>query len=142
MAYLALDPVQAALFTKLNVAGLQVLVNTRIYDVLPQGVTYPCVLQSAREHNRDRGFGTGGFPRVDIAISAFTRFDTREGMKQAQQIAAKVVELLRDQSLSVSGYTQAGLLFYDDTVPMDDDVINGVRVHEVQARFYTWVEEA
>ena len=44
MAYLALGPVSVAVYAALNVAGLQALVSSRIYDGVPHVPTFPFVL--------------------------------------------------------------------------------------------------
>lgn len=142
MPYLALSPVATAVYTALNVAGLTALATGGVHDTVSQPPPLPCVLVEVDERDV-RGFGTGGLPEVRIRVHAFTDRGTTAagGMKQAQQIIAKVIELLRDQSLTVTGYTQAGAVFYDDTVLVGDEIVNGVLVHELVANFRIYVEE-
>lgn len=137
MAYLSLSPVAVGLYSKLNVAGLTALVGSRIYDDVPQAPTYPFVWIEVNEQDV-RGFGTRGLPEVEVRVHAFS---TYAGMKEAQQITQKVIELLRDQAVTVSGYTQAGLVFYDTTVSLPNEMINGVKVREVVSMFRIYVEE-
>lgn len=141
MAYLALSPVSAAVYTALNVAGLQALVSTRIYDGVPANPAYPFVLFEVQEREQ-RGFGTGGFPEVEVRVHAFDRASNERGPKTVQTITAKVIELLRDQALTVSGYTQAGRVFYDETVPLPQEQIAGVPVREMVSLFRIYLEEA
>lgn len=139
MAYLSLGPVSVAVYALLNVAGMTALVSSRIYDAVPQAPTFPFVFYEVRENRDIRGFGTGGFPEVQLRVHAFSQY---EGMKEAQSIIQKAIELLRDQALSVTGYNHAGLIVYDETVPLSDEVINGVACRELVASFTIWVEEA
>ena len=139
MAYLALSPLAAALYGKLNVAGMTALVGTRIYDDIPRSPTYPLVWVEVREARDLRGFGTGGMPETIIRVHALTQY---QGEKQGQTIIAKAIELLRDQTLTVSGYEQAGQVFYDETVPLRDQEIEGVKVQEIVALFRTYLKES
>lgn len=138
MPYLALSPVAAAVYGALNVSALTTLVTAgvSVYDDVPQGATFPFVLVEVREREM-RGFGTGSLPEVELRAHAYSTF---AGKAEAQSIAAKVVELLKDQALSVSGYTQCGRVFYDETVDVGDSEINGVKCHELVAMFRIYVE--
>lgn len=138
MAYLSLSPVSVGILTALNVAGLTALVGTRIYDDIPQAPVYPFVWYEVDETDV-RGFGMVGLPEVEVRVHTFS---TYEGMKEAQSITQKVIELLRDQHITVTGYQQAGRVFYDRTVSAQDELINGVKVREVVALFRVYVEEA
>ena len=125
----------------LNVAGLTALVSTRIYDDVPQNPTFPFVWYELKERDQ-RGFGTGGFPEVELRVHAFSSSDLYNGMGEAHSIAAKVIELLRDQAVTVSGYAQAGRIFYDETVPLANQLIAGVKCRELVAMFRLYVEES
>lgn len=139
MAYLSLSPVSVAIYTALNVAGLTALVSTRIYEVVPQAPTYPFVLYEVQERD-ERGMGSGyGLPEVELMVHALSQEET---YAQAQTIIAKVIELLRDQTLTVSGYNMCGKVFYDRTERMPDADVNGVSVRELVAMFRVFVEEA
>jgi len=139
MAYLSLAPLSAALYTALNVAGMTALVSTRIYDDVPRAPVYPFVWFEVGEPRDARGFGTGGMPEVAIRVHAFS---TYQGEKEAQAIIAKAIELLRDQSLTVTGYEQAGKVFYDETVALKDQELAGVKVQEIVALFRTYLKES
>jgi hypothetical protein len=137
MAYLSLSPVSVGVYAALNVAGLTALVQTRIYDDVPQAPTYPFVWYEVSERDV-RGFGTGGLPEVELRVHTFSKY---AGMKEAQAINQKVIELLRDQLVTVSGYTQAGRVFYDETLTFADELINGEKVQELVSQFRIYVEE-
>lgn len=138
MAHLALSPVSVGVYTALNVAGLTALVSSRIYDDLPQAPSYPCVWYEVQEENQ-HGYGTSGdVPQISLLVHVFS---TYAGMAEAQTIAQKVIELLKHQAISVSGYTQAGRVFYDETVSLPEEEIEGVKVRELVARFRIYVEE-
>lgn len=142
MAYLSLTPVSAAVLTLLNVSGLTALVSSRIYDDVPQAPTFPFVLYEAQENRDIRGFGTVGFPEVQLRVHAFSSVDDYNGMVQVQTIIQKVVELLRDQALTVTGYNHAGRIVYDETTLLPNEIIAGVKCRELVASFRIWVEES
>jgi hypothetical protein len=131
MAKSLLSPASVAVYAALNVASLQALAPGGIYDDVPQAPTYPFVWYEVRERDV-RGFGTGALPEVELRVHAFS---TYQGMREAQLIVDKVIELLRDASLSMTGYEQAGRVFYDDTVALTDEDVNGVKVKELVASF-------
>ena len=137
MPYSALSPVSVAVYTALNVAGLTALLgSTGVTDDVPQVPVYPFVFYEVQERET-RGFGTGSLPEVDLRVHAFS---TVESASEAQGVIAKVIELLKDQALSVTGYTQAGKVFYDETVTLGNEAIAGVKVHELVAMFRIYVE--
>jgi len=138
VAYLSLSPVSVGVLAALNVAGLTALVGTNIHDDVPQAPAYPFVWYEVSEQDV-RGFGMVGLPEVELRVHCFS---TYEGMKEAQAINQKVVELLRDQLITVTGYQQAGRVFYDNTVSLPNELINGVKVREVVSLFRIYVEEA
>lgn len=138
MAYLSLSPVAAAVFAKVNVAAVTVLATGGVHDDVPQAPTFPFVWLEVEELRDVRGFGTGGLPEVRLRAHVFSQY---EGMREAQQIMEQVITVLRDASLTVSGYTQAGLVFYDETIPLADEQLHGVKVHELISSFRIYVEE-
>lgn len=139
-AYLSLSAVTAAVYAALNVSTLTNLVSSRIYDDVPQNPTFPFVWYEVRERDV-RGMGTRGLPQVDLRAHVFSSNDGYEGPKQAQDIGAVVIGLLRDQALSITGYTHCGLVFYDETQLFSDQVIAGVKTRELVAMFRIFAEE-
>lgn len=138
MAYLALSPVSVAVFTALNVAGLTALATGGVHDDVPRNPSFPFVWYEVRERELGR-MGGGGFPEVELRVHVFSSY---QGAKEPQAIGAKVVELLRDQSISISGYNQAGKIFYDETQLLTDELIAGVKVRELVSFFRIYAEEA
>lgn len=137
MAYLALSPVAAAVYAVLNVASVTPALVTGVHDDIPQGVAFPFMLLEVQERDV-RGFGTGGLPEVTLRVHTFSAY---EGLKQAQAANQKAIELLRDQELIVAGYRFCGRVFYDETVLLPDEAINGVKCHEIVSNFRIYVEE-
>lgn len=137
MAYSVLSPVSAAVFGKLNVAALLALAPGGVVDDVPQNPTFPFVLYEVSEREVG-GFGLGALPEVTLRVRAYSQY---AGMKDAQTIIAKVIELLRFQSLTIMGYDQCGQVFWDDTVTLPNEELNGVKVHEVVANFRIYAEE-
>lgn len=137
MAYLSLSPVSVGVFNALNVAGLTALVGSRIYDDIPQAPTYPCVWFDVSERDA-RGLGTGALPEIDLRVHVLS---TYAGNKEAQAILQKCVELLKDTTLTVTGYTFCGHVFYDETTTVGYVDVNGVKVREVVGYFRCYVQE-
>lgn len=137
MAYLALSPVSAAVYAVLNVAAVTNLATGGVVDDIPQKPSFPLVFIEVLERDI-RGFGGGGFPEVELRVHVYTQ---AEGMKDGQAITQQVIALLRDATLTVSGYTQAGKVFYDETVPLPNEQIHGVKVQELVSTFRIYVEE-
>lgn len=138
MAYLSLDPVSVAVYGKLNVAGLTALVSTGgISDDVTQARNFPYVWYELFEARDVRGFGTGGLPEVQLRVHAYGK-----DLVGLQAIVQKCIELLKDQALTVTGYSHCGHVFYDETSPPLDELINGVKVWEIVALFRIYVEEA
>lgn len=140
MAYSALSPVSAAVYSTLNVAGLTALVSTRIYDNPPQNPTFPCVFFTVRERRiGSMGPASGGPDELELRVYVYT---ASQSTKDAQTITQKVKELLRDKALTVTGYTQAGRVFHEDTLEPTLEEITGVRVLEQVSIFRLWMVEA
>lgn len=135
MAYLSLSAVEDAIITLLNVTGLTSLAT--LTGDPAQGGSFPLVWPEVQERDV-RGFGTGGLPEVTVRVHTFS---TYEGSKEAQAITQKVIELLRDQLLTVVGYNSCGRIFYDETVDLPDEALNGIKVREQVAVFRCYVEE-
>ena len=49
--------------------------------------------------------------------------------------------VIKDQALTITGFTHCGRVFYDDTTPVLDEELNGVKVREQVANFRLYVEE-
>lgn len=137
MAYLALDAVSAAVYTALNVSALTTLATGGVGDHIAQTTSFPYVWFEVRERDV-RGFGTGGLPEVELRVHTFS---TYEGAKEAQSVAQKAIQLLKDVSLTITGYTQAGKVFYDETIPIYGEILNGVQVIEIVSLFRIYAEE-
>lgn len=139
MAYLAMSAVMVALVAKLNVAGLTsgLGYTVGLYDDVIQDAALPLVWIEIFDESDSRGFGAGELGQVTIRVHVFSDY---EGTKEGQQITAKVIELLKDQALTVSGYTQAGLVFYERTQLLNDVVLHGRKCREMVSVFNTYVE--
>lgn len=137
-SYSALSPVSVGIFTALNVAGLTALAPGGVCDDVDQSTAYPFVLYSVQE-TRQGGFGTkpglGTLPEIALRISVFSKF---EGFSEAQAVMGKVIELLRDPP-PVSGYS-SWAIFHDETIPLADQAVGGVKVKELVANFRWFVE--
>lgn len=138
MASLALNPVAAAVYTALNVEAVTNKAIGGVHDDLPQTVTLPCVLFSVHERPAG-GFGTVALPEIDLRVHVYSQY---AGWKEAHAVMQQVILKLKDRALTVSGYTQAGLVFYDGTQSVGESMIRGVKCKELMAMFRVYVEEA
>jgi hypothetical protein len=138
MAYAASSPVSAAVFGLLQAAAMVSALPGGWHDDVPQNPTYPFGWYEVRERDI-RGFGTGGMPEVELRTHIFSTYG---GLAEAQEANRVAIGLLKDQALTVDGYAQAGLVFYDETVPLPDQELNGQKVHELVSFYRVYVEES
>lgn len=134
----AANPVGEAVFAQLQDATLQAAIGGRLYDDIPRDTQRPCVLYEIFSERENRGLGTGGFPEVEIRTHVFSEVGS---MAEAQAINLQIVALLKDALLSVTGYQQAGKVVYRESVPLRDQELHGVKVHEIVSRFTGWWEQ-
>jgi hypothetical protein len=139
-SYCALSPASAAVYAALNVSALTSLAPGGVSDDVAQNTVFPCVFYEVQESNRG-GLGTKpGTTRlmeVELRVHVFT---ASAGLSEAQTIMAKVIELLKDP-LTVTGYASAAI-FHDETVPLSDEMVAGVRVKELVWIGRVFVSEA
>jgi hypothetical protein len=144
VAYLALEAVQAAVQTVLNVPALLALAPGGVHAAVPQMAALPFVLVTVSDDAQHGGFGTrpgaGALSQIGIRVAAYS---DAGGMTEAQRIAAKVIELLVvPGALEVDGYDVCGLEpFYGGAIPVGDELIAGQSTQEVVAEFRLFVEE-
>lgn len=143
MATLSLSPVSAAVYSVLSgAAAVTALVSTRIYDDVPQTVAeslFPFLWYEVREQNLGT-LGTHNGPlEVELRVHAFS---TYRGAKQAQEIIDAVIGALKHTALTVSGFNHCGRVFYDETVLLPDEDVNGIKCRELVALFRIYVEAA
>ena len=139
-SYSALSPVSAGIYTVLNVAALTALAPGGVCDDVAQSTGYPFVLYAVHEE-RFGGFGTKPgtkqLPQIDLLVHVFSQF---QGYSEAQGVMGKVMELLKDPP-AVSGYG-SWAIFHDETTNLGDQIIAGLKVKELVARFRLFVELA
>lgn len=139
MPFTPLSAVATAVYGALNVAALTSLAPGGVHDDVPQDASFPFVLVEVSEEAQHGGFGTrsgqGALPEVRIRAHVYS---TYEGRRQQQVIVDKVIELLQTPP-AVSGYS-AWEIFHDQTIPMEDDLVAGVKVKELMATFRLYVE--
>jgi hypothetical protein len=133
MATSALSAVSAAVFKLLQ----DLAAAGGVHEDLPQSPTLPIVLYEVQQRDI-RGFGTGALLELELRTHVYSR---AVGRREGQDLDALVIGRLKDQALPVAGgFTQCGLVFYDDTLQVPDEELNGVKVHETLSRFRIYVE--
>lgn len=136
--HLAMQPVAEALYALLSADSTLVgLTPGGIHGDLPQDPTYECLWFELQDERDLRGFGTGSLPEIILRVHAYSLYG---GKAKAQAVLARVIALLKDAALVVDGWVQCGLIFYDDSVAIGDEELNGVKVHELAANFRIYVE--
>lgn len=138
MATSSLGPVSAGVFAALNVPALTSLVTGGISDSLDQSGAFPRIGFEVEERET-RGLGSVGFPEVTLSVHIFSQ---HEGGKETNAIASAVMALLRDQRITIAGYTQAGAIFWDETISLGEQEIASKRCRETVMRFRIYAEEA
>jgi hypothetical protein len=140
-SYSSLSPVSAAIYATLNVASMLALAPGGIRDDAAQGTGYPFVLYEVEE-TPIGGIGSKpgtGNRTLEVGIRLHV-YSTFQGFSQAQGVMAKAIQLLA-VAPSVSGYG-SWALFHDDTIPLDDEVVAGVKVKELVGFFRLYVTES
>lgn len=135
----AANPVGEAIFGLLQDATLQASVDGRVYDSIPQDTIRPCILYEVLGETDRRGMGTGGLPELDLRTHVFSDVGS---LSEAHSLNQSIVALLKDAAITVTGYTQAGLVTYRETVTLRDQELFGAKVHEVVSLFTVWVENS
>ena len=142
MPYLALDPVSAAIYTRLNVAALTALAPGGVMDDIAQGSAYPLVFYEVHEVAQIGGLGSQpgvrALPELELRVHVYSQ---AAGMTEAQTVMAKVIELLFASALVVTGYATCAL-FLGSTIPLPDELVAGVKVRELVSIFRLYVQEA
>lgn len=139
---LSLDPIAVGVYATLTAApAVTALVGTRVYDVLPENPTFPCVLFSLSEDQQLGGFGTkpglGNMPEVRLRVYIFTQAG---GMKTAHDLTDAVLIALADPfDITASGFT-VWAIFHDATTPIPESLIAGQKVQELVSDFRLYAE--
>ena len=62
-------------------------------------------------------------------------------LTEAQSINDQLIGLLSDAALTITGFTQCGLVRWEETLPPMIAELNGIQVHEVDSNFTLWVQQ-
>ncbi len=134
-AYLALNPVSAAIVTVLNASSaLLALAPGGVHDQVREGASYPCIVLDVREAEELGGFGSrdgrGHFPRVELRVTVYSKY---RGFAEAHGALATPP--------TVSGYS-SWYIVRRETVPIEDSIVAGQRVNELVSNYDLFVEAA
>ena len=137
--YSVLQPVAEAVFAVLGTsATLAAALAGGVHGTLPPSVTYPCLWVETFDERDIRGFGTGGLPEIELRLHTYSRYGSLSEAQEGNRIA---VGLLKDAALTITGYTQAGRAAYRNSVTLQDELLAGLRVHEIVSIFTIWADE-
>lgn len=134
----AANPVLEGINGLLQDSTLQAALGGRIGDSLPEDVARPCALFSLASERDMRGFGTGNLPECELRTYVYSEIGS---LVEAQEINRQIVNLLKDQVITATGFNACGTIVYRDTNTFPDSELNGLKVHEVVSTFTLWVEQ-
>lgn len=138
MANVAAEPVSEAVFALLQDAAVQAALPGGLHDDVPANPGFPFGWYEIASEIDRRGFGGGGLPELELRTHVFSLF---AGKAEAQAANRLIVGVLKDAAIMVTGYRQCGTVFYDQTIPIPDGELDGVKVHEIVSFFRVYVEE-
>lgn len=133
----AANPVLEAVNGLLQDATLQAAVKW-IGDSLQEDVGRPCALFSLASERDQRGLGTGNLPECELRTYVYSEIGS---LVEAQEINRQIVNLLKDQVITATGFSACGTIVYRETNTFPDSELNGIKVHEVVSTFTLWVEQ-
>ena len=137
--YSAASPVSEGVFQLQQAsAALVAAAIGGIHDDVAQRTAYPFVLNEVFSEQDARGFGGGGLPLIEFRTHVFSKYG---GKREAQAVNRLVIAALKDQRLTIDGYEHCGAIFYDETITLDEEELNGEKVHEIVSRFRIYAEE-
>src|SRR3990167_5542743 len=99
----ATNEVLAAVYTALNVAGITTTLGCTVWEHVPQGTAFPYI-RISDVTARGETLETMGKSADDILVQVSV-FPQHEGVDGARTIRKTVMDLLHNQSLTVSGAT-------------------------------------
>jgi hypothetical protein len=134
--YSALAPVAASVFGVLQDASLASALPGGVQDDPPQNPIFPFLWYELHETNA-RGLGRGEQTDIELRTHVYSLYG---GRAEAFEVNRLVKALLVDVSLTVEGYRQCGEVQWNNTVALPDEVLNGIKVHELVSIFVIRVE--
>lgn len=140
MSSAAASPVSEGVLTALLASTALVAAAVGgIHDDVPQTPSYPFVWYEIFHEVDRRGFGTGELPELELRVHTFSQY---AGKAEAQEVNRLAIAALKDQALTITGYTQCSKVFYDDSLLVSDVELRGVKVHEIVSFFRIFAEAA
>jgi len=138
-----LEPVAEALYAVFQDATLLALLAGGAHSDLPQDPTYPCLWFELRENGQYGGFGTkpgdDTLPELELRVHVFSPY---QGGREAQRAMTRAIQLIADPPTDTSERYYLWAIFHDQTIPIPDAEMNGVKVHELVSIHRLYVEEA
>lgn len=133
----ALAPVSVGVLDTLSDPSLMAFLPDGVLNEVPPTARFPLCWYEVQEEQDFAAFGEGHVPELDLRVHVAV-LDT---LRTAQQILSVAWGLLNNATLVLDGYDHIGRVLYERTVALPDQLINGVRCHEVVALFRVYVEK-
>jgi hypothetical protein len=136
---LSLGPVTEGVIAALDVPILTDVAPGGVWTDIPQAATWPAVLVDVTENQQLGGFGTkpgvGLLPEIAIRVHVYSQY---AGWDEAQRVLAVVKYLLADPP-AIDGWS-GWAIFWDDAIPLADEIVAGQKVKELVANARLYVE--
>jgi hypothetical protein len=138
-SYSALSPVSVGVYTALNVAAVTSLARAASATTSRRapGIR-SCSTRCTRQpqaHMGSQPGRSGQLPQIDLTVHVFSQF---AGLSEAQAVMNAVIGALATAP-AVTGYS-SWAIFHDDTINLGDQLVAGVKVKELVAKFRLYVE--
>lgn len=141
MPYSALTPVSESVFAVLQDSTLLATLAGGWFNDVPQVPNFPFGWFEMDEVEA-RGFGTGGLPRIQLRTHVYSeRGGTLASLAEAKEANRLTIGLLKDRALTVTGYSMCDRIWFRESVQLDNQELNGVKVYELVSTFDLYVEQ-
>jgi hypothetical protein len=112
-------------------AGVDALVNNRIYDNIPEQETFPYIVIGRNDTFDDHGSHTTNGFSGDLQIDVW---DNGRGAKTTKQVMAAIYTVLHKTELTITGHSTINLRRASTSTLIEDD---GVTYHGISR--YTFI---
>lgn len=143
--YTPIDVVAEAIYGLLSSdATLLALAVGGVFTDVPPSPSFPFLWIEVLESQQLGGFGTkpgqGALPEIEIRLHVFSEY---QGMGELAKIVRQAMALLYvDNAIVVTGYKVCGTVpFHDGAIPLNDELLSGIKVKELVSRHRLYIEE-
>lgn len=138
-AVCSLGPVAVGVMAALNVPAVIAMAPGGVWDQIPRAVGNISVRFELQEQDQLGGLSAddGAVVELELRVHVYSGY---EGFKEARAAMNAVMGQLTG-ALTLAGFREIGRPSHQDTVPLPDQVVAGVRVNELVGRWQIFVEK-